>query len=86
MGAIIPDGIIGNTSLVTPDGRIPTGSYSCTLARLNIRLAAEENPELIEHVLDWQAGIDPLGGGSCYDIARPELAHGIDPVEPRGTL
>ncbi|MHC1791824.1 hypothetical protein [Solidesulfovibrio sp.] len=73
---MVPDAVITDrTSLVTPDSVIPAGQdNSQTLLRYNIRLAAEENPALAEHVLDWQAGIDPFGSGGCYDEARPELA------------
>lgn len=73
---MIPDAVITDrTSLITPDSAIPSGQDNTkTLLRYNIRLAAEEDPILAEHVLDWQAGIDPFGRGGCYDAARPELA------------
>lgn len=71
----IPEAIISDrTSLITPGSNIPAGDNPKTLVRYNIRLAAEEDPELAEHVLDWQAGVDPFGHSGCYDDARPELA------------
>lgn len=76
---MIPETVITDrTSLVTPDSSIPTGRDNPqSLVRYNIRLAAEEDPILAEHVLDWQAGVDPFGRGGCYDAARPELASGV---------
>ena len=71
----IPEAIISDrTSLITPGSNIPAGDNPKTLVRYNIRLAAEEDPELAAHVLDWQAGVDPFGHSGCYDDARPELA------------
>lgn len=71
----IPEAIISDrTSLITPGSNIPAGDNPKTLLRYNIRLAAEEDPELAAHVLDWQAGVDPFGRCGCYDDARPELA------------
>jgi len=72
---VIPDTIIpSRSSLFVSGGLYIRVNESLALVRYNIRQAAEEDAELLDNTLEWQASQDAWGRGGCYDQARPELA------------
>lgn len=72
---MIPDAIIpAKSSLAIPGGLPIRPNQQITLVRYNIRQAAEEDAELLDDILEWQASQDAWGRGGCYDQARSELA------------
>ena len=73
--AKVKGGVVGAGTLITPGSNIASQQdMPLAMLRFNIRLAAEENPALIDRVLSWQANIDQFGRGGCYDTARQDLA------------